>query len=100
MAQILRGDIYWADLDPTKGHEQSGQRPVLILSNDVISEKAGTHFSLNGRKLPVNAENFQQLVKNGRIKEDRRWYLTTNFLRINDNDEVFVYTGDGDLGII
>ena len=36
MAQILRGDIYWADLDPTKGHEQAGQRPVLILSNHIL----------------------------------------------------------------
>jgi mRNA interferase MazF len=33
MAEILRGDICWADLDPAKGHEQSGQRPVLVLSN-------------------------------------------------------------------
>ena len=42
MAQILRGDIYWADLDPTKGHEQAGQRPVLILSNDIFNKLSGT----------------------------------------------------------
>ncbi len=29
MARILRGDIVWADLNPTRGHEQAGQRPVL-----------------------------------------------------------------------
>jgi mRNA interferase MazF len=42
MARILRGDIYWADLDPTRGHEQSGLRPVLILSHDVFNERSGT----------------------------------------------------------
>ena len=42
MARILRGDIYWANLDPTRGHEQSGMRPVLILSQDVFNERSGT----------------------------------------------------------
>ena len=26
------GDVIWIDLDPTKGHEQRGRRPVLVLS--------------------------------------------------------------------
>jgi mRNA interferase MazF len=42
MAKILRGEIYWANLDPAKGHEQSGERPVLILSHDVFNEHSGT----------------------------------------------------------
>lgn len=42
MARILRGDIYWADLNPTKGKEQSGLRPVLVLSQDVFNEHSGT----------------------------------------------------------
>jgi mRNA interferase MazF len=42
MARILRGDIIWADLDPTQGHEQSGRRPVLVLSQDVFNERSGT----------------------------------------------------------
>ena len=39
MARILRGEIRWANLNPTLGHEQSGLRPVLILSNDVFNER-------------------------------------------------------------
>ncbi len=39
MARILRGEIRWADLNPAMGHEQSGMRPVLILSNDVFNER-------------------------------------------------------------
>ena len=46
MAQVLRGDIYWADLDPTKDHEQSGQRPVLILSNDIFNQRSGTVIAM------------------------------------------------------
>jgi mRNA interferase MazF len=42
MARILRGDILWANLDPTLGHEQSGLRPVLILSQNVFNDRSGT----------------------------------------------------------
>lgn len=42
MAGILRGEIYWADLNPVVGHEQAGQRPVLILSREVFNKHSGT----------------------------------------------------------
>ncbi len=42
MARILRGDIRWADLNPVRGSEQAGKRPVLILSQDVFNERSGT----------------------------------------------------------
>ncbi len=31
-------DIYWANLNPTMGREQSGHRPVLIVSNDIENQ--------------------------------------------------------------
>lgn len=42
MAGILRGEVLWAQLNPTLGHEQSGQRPVVVLSHDVFNERSGT----------------------------------------------------------
>ena len=42
MARILRGEIRWADLNPTRGYEQAGLRPVLILSHDIFNERSGT----------------------------------------------------------
>ena len=42
MAGVLRGEIRWADLNPTRGREQSGLRPVLVLSHDVFNERSGT----------------------------------------------------------
>ncbi|HET7100805.1 MAG TPA: type II toxin-antitoxin system PemK/MazF family toxin [Terriglobia bacterium] len=46
MARILRGEIYWADLDPAQGSEQKGVRPVLIISQDVFNERSGTVIAL------------------------------------------------------
>jgi len=42
MAALLRGDIVWADLNPVRGSEQAGLRPVLILSADVFNRHSGT----------------------------------------------------------
>jgi mRNA interferase MazF len=46
LASLLRGDIVWADLDPAKGSEQAGCRPVLILSEDVFNARSGTVIAL------------------------------------------------------
>jgi mRNA interferase MazF len=42
MARILRGEIRWADLNPVRGHEQGGSRPVLVLSQDIFNDHSGT----------------------------------------------------------
>jgi mRNA interferase MazF len=42
MARILRGEIRWVDLSSTRGHEQTGVRPVLVLSHDIFNERSGT----------------------------------------------------------
>jgi mRNA interferase MazF len=31
---VQRGDVHWADMDPRKGSEQGGNRPVLILQDN------------------------------------------------------------------
>ncbi|MBW1967297.1 MAG: type II toxin-antitoxin system PemK/MazF family toxin [Thermodesulfobacteriota bacterium] len=46
MAKILRGDIYWADLNPVIGSEQGGFRPVLILSHDIFNKNSGTVIAM------------------------------------------------------
>ena len=42
MKQILRGEIYYADLSPVVGSEQNGHRPVLILQNDIGNRHSPT----------------------------------------------------------
>lgn len=57
---IRRGDLFWVDLDPTKGSEQAGRRPVAIIQNDIgnavaptviIAPLTTTRFS---KEYPVN----------------------------------------------
>lgn len=37
MTEPLRGEIWLADLNPTRGREQMGRRPVLIISEDIFN---------------------------------------------------------------
>jgi len=46
LAQILRGEVYWADLNPVRGREQAGLRPVLILSHDLFNRKSETVIAM------------------------------------------------------
>lgn len=55
MARVLRGDILWADLNPVKGHEQAGLRPVLILSPEVFNERSGTVIAMALTSQPQRA---------------------------------------------
>ncbi len=55
MAGLLRGEVRWADLGRARGHEQSGQRPVLILSADVFNERSGTVIAVALTSQPPRA---------------------------------------------
>ena len=55
MARILRGEVYWANLDPAKGREQAGQRPVLVLSQDVFNERSGVVIAVALTSQPQKA---------------------------------------------
>ena len=55
MARILRGEIRWADLNPTRGREQAGLRPVLILSHDIFNERSGTVIAVAITSQPQKA---------------------------------------------
>jgi len=58
---ISRGDIYFATLEPARGREQSGRRPVLVVSSDAINRQplvvtvvAGTDAANIPRDYPTN----------------------------------------------
>ncbi len=55
MARILRGEVRWADLNPVRGHEQSGHRPVLILSHDTFNARSGTVIAVALASQPQKA---------------------------------------------
>jgi mRNA interferase MazF len=58
---IRRGEVWLADLEPTRGREQSGQRPVLIVSPDPINQGPGdlvvaVPFTTRRRGIPSHVE--------------------------------------------
>ena len=88
MARILRGDIIWADLNPTIGHEQSGQRPILILSHEVFNKNSGTVIAVAITSQPQRASfpltlelEATQLPKRSRVKISQIRTLSVKRLR-------------------
>lgn len=87
---IKRGDVYYADLSPVVGSEQSGIRPILVIQNDIgnkfsptiigvpITSKTKvsmpTHIAIEGNKYGLDkdsiilAEQIRTLDKS-RLKE-------------------------------
>jgi len=41
-----RGEVWLADLNPTKGSEQAGVRPVIIFQNTLISKFSSTVITI------------------------------------------------------
>lgn len=73
MAAILRGEIRWADLNPTRGREQSGLRPVLILSHDVFNDHSGTVIAVAITSQPQKAGFPLTLKLQNRDMPKRSW---------------------------
>jgi mRNA interferase MazF len=58
---IRRGQVWLADLEPTRGREQSGERPVLIVSTDLFNQGRSrlvvvVPFTTRRQGLPVHVE--------------------------------------------
>jgi len=58
MALPSRGEVWWVNLSPTEGHEQSGSRPLLVLSHDALNHGPaelliGVPITSNQRQLPT-----------------------------------------------
>jgi mRNA interferase MazF len=58
---IRRGEVWLAELGPTRGREQAGERPVLIVSTDLFNQGrshlvVAVPFTTRKRGLPVHVE--------------------------------------------
>jgi hypothetical protein len=66
-----------------------------------ISQRSGRNFELrDGTEVPVSSTSYTTLLQNGRLAEDDMWYIEHNWKNIEKGDDVFIYTGDEDVGII
>lgn len=73
MARILRGEIRWADLSPGQGREQTGRRPVLIISHGVFNERSGTVVAMAVTSRPQKAGLPLTLEINAKGLPKRSW---------------------------
>jgi len=73
VARVLRGEIRLADLNPVRGHEQAGQRPVLVLSHDVFNERSGTVIAVALTSQPQRAGFPLTLELRARTLPKRSW---------------------------
>ena len=80
MARILRGDIRWADLNPVRGREQAGLRPVLILSQDIFNERSGTVIAVALTSQPQKA-GFPLTLELRTVKLDKRSWVKISQIR-------------------
>ena len=81
MARILRAEIRWADLNPVRGREQAGLRPVLVLSHDVFNERSGTVIAVALTSQPQRA-GFPLTVELQAAKLPKRSWVKVSQIRI------------------
>lgn len=83
-----RGDIYWCDLNPARGHEQKNLRPILIVQNNIGNTYSPTtigvvftkEFCEKDKKIPTNIFIEKDNINN--LKEDS--LLETSQIRVFD----------------
>ena len=69
-----QGDIIKLDLNPRKGHEQQGFRPVIVLSNNIVSQYTNVvivaPISTTQRRLPLYRDLPDNLNTKGTVLLD------------------------------
>ncbi|MGC1274622.1 MAG: type II toxin-antitoxin system PemK/MazF family toxin [Planctomycetaceae bacterium] len=92
MARILRGDVVWADLDPTRGHEQSGRRPVVVLSQDVFNARSGTVIAMAITSQPQKA-GFPLTLELTGVKLPKRSWVKIGQIRTLSTQRIGAHIG-------
>ena len=107
--EIVRGDIFYADLSPAVGSEQGGLRPVVVLQNNVGNKHAPTtivapitsrlskrqlptHITFNGCGLPKDSVILMEQIRTidkGRLKQkmgclaNEKWEVVNEAIKIS-----------------
>lgn len=107
--EIIRGDIFYADLSPSQGSEQGGMRPVVILQNNVGNKHAPTtivapitsrlskkqlptHITFNGCGLSKDSVILMEQIRTidkGRLKQkigcltNEKWEVVNEAIKVS-----------------
>ena len=92
MPELLRGEIYWADLDPVLGHEQAGRRPILILTE--AQSNTRSHLAV---ALPITASRqrigFPYAVRLRSVETRRPSWVLPRQIRAVSDERILTYMG-------
>jgi mRNA interferase MazF len=87
MVIIRRGEIFLANLEPVKGSEQGGVRPVLIIQNDIGNEYSKTTIIAPlTSTIPKKEYPFNVFLPSSFLKKDSTILL--NQVRTIDNSRL------------
>lgn len=102
MADILRGNIYWADLNPVIGSEQGGLRPVLVLSHNVFNERSGTVIAVALTSQPQRAGFPLTLELEGKKLPKKSWIKISQIrtLSVKRIGKIIANVSDEELSLI
>lgn len=102
MADILRGNIYWADLNPVIGSEQGGLRPVLVLSHNVFNERSGTVIAVALTSQPQRAGFPLTLELEGKKLPKKSWVKISQIrtLSVKRIGKIIANISDEELSLI
>ncbi|MEB3293906.1 MAG: type II toxin-antitoxin system PemK/MazF family toxin [Synechococcales bacterium] len=95
MAQIARGEIWLADLNPVRGHEQAGKRPCLVISVDLFNQGASGLVVI----LPITSKN-KGIPFHVRINPPEGGVKNQNFIKCEDVRSISVERLDKRWGIV
>lgn len=97
MVTIKRGDIFLANLEPIKGSEQGGIRPVLIIQNDISNKYspvtiiAAITSKIFEKEFPTNI-----FIKKENSRLDKDSTIMLNQIRTIDNSRLIKKVGSLD----
>lgn len=75
----LRGEVWMVDLDPTRGHEQSGTRPALVVSNDTFNQGPAGLIVV----VPVTSRD-KHVRSHVRVEPPEGGLRTTSYIKCED----------------
>jgi mRNA interferase MazF len=88
-----RGEIWFADLGATRGHEQAGWRPVLILSNDNFNQGPAELSVVAPLTTRFRGNDLHVRVEPGEGGLTRTSYIKCEDLRSVSHDRLERYRG-------
>lgn len=99
--QVERGEIWLANLDPTKGSEQAGTRPIIIFQENTISKFTSTIITI---PLTTNLRRAALpsclLISNGQGRLNQDSVALCHQLRVLDKTRLIKRLGQLDINVI